>query len=107
MPLAHVKISTERQGANAIYNADWLPIDVHFDQSVSANGDFLEKPEGATHLQLQTISAAIRYTVDESVASVTHGFQLAQGVISTIPCPLDGISVFREGATTIQGQWIR
>lgn len=107
MPLSGIKISKERQEAKAVYYAEVYPIDAHFDQMVAENGDFLSKPEGATHLELQSINTAIRYTVDESPATITHGFQLAQGSIVPIPCPLGGISVFREGVTEIQGQWFR
>lgn len=107
MPLANVKISRERQEAKSVYYAEVLSIDAHISQAVSANGDWLPKPEGATHLQLQTISAAIRYTIDESEAAITHGFQLGTGAISSIPCPLRGISIFREDITFIQGQWFR
>lgn len=107
MPLSNVKISKERQEAKSIYSAEWLSIDDHFDQDVSVEGDSLPKPEGATHLQLQSISAAIRYTIDESPATITHGFQLGRNVIGTIPCPLRHINIFREAVTRIQGQWIR
>lgn len=107
MPLANVKISPEREDAKSIYYAEWLAIGLHFTQSVSATGDWLIKPEGATHLMLQSIDANIRYTIDESRATLTHGFQLAQGAISPISCPLRGISVFREGVTAIQGQWVK
>ncbi len=107
MPLTNVKISQERQDAKSVYYAEVYPIDAHIDQDVAEEGDFLPKPKGATHLELQTISAAIRYTIDESPATITHGFRLAIGSIVPIPCGLDGINVFREGVTKIQGQWFR
>lgn len=68
----------------------------------------LTKPlEEASHVQLQAESQAICYRIDGNPATVTVGFTLAAGAITTIPCPNASISVFPMAAgAVIQFQWV-
>ena len=108
------KISPERETARATYPAELRTVGAHIALTVSAGGDFILKPIGvnvsevATHIQMQALNQNIRYTIDESQASATHGFQLIAGAISLIPVPNKGISVFEEAAgAIIQYQFVR
>ncbi len=75
---------------------------------VEATERTIVKPATATHLQLQTIAQNIRYTIDDSEATATHGFQLSAGAISTIPVPGSSIRIFREGSgANLQYQWLK
>lgn len=101
-------LTRERTDAIATYPANLEIVGSHTRLDVAIGGDWIAKPANATHLQMQALTQNIRYTIDESLATATHGFQLAAGSISTVPCPLDGISVFEEAAgAIIQYQWVR
>lgn len=101
-------ISREREQAWATYAAELLTVGEHTRLDVAVGGDNIAKPATATHIQLQTLTQNIRYTIDDSQATATHGFQLAAGSISLIPCPNLGISVFEESVgAIIQFQWVR
>ena len=100
--------------AKAIYPAELRTVGSHTRLDVAIGGDWIAKPAGvnvseqATHIQMQALTQNIRYTIDESVATATHGFQLAAGEISLIPVPNSGISVFEEAAGAIvQYQFVR
>ena len=57
---------------------------------------------------MQALTQNIRYTIDNSLASATHGFQLASGAISLVPVPGSGVSIFEEVAGAIvQYQFVR
>ncbi len=106
--------SIERQGASATYPAELQTVGAHTRLDVSVTGDFILKPdppisgELATHIQMQALTQNIRYTIDNSEATATHGFQLAAGSISLVPVPNNGISVFEEIAgAIIQYQFVR
>lgn len=108
------KISPERETASATYPAELRTVGAHTTDTLSAADVWLAKPAGAnvseqaTHIQLQAIGQNIRYTIDTSKATPTHGFQLLAGAISLIPVPNDGISVCPEVAgAIIQYQWVR
>ena len=108
------KISPEREIARATYPAELRTVGSHTVLSVAADGDFIKKPAGinvseqATHIKMQVLVRNIRYTIDDSQASLTHGFLLAAGAISLIPVPNNGISVFEEiGGAVIQYQFVR
>jgi hypothetical protein len=108
------KISPEREIAKATYPAELRTVEAHTRLDVSVSGDFILKPAGvnvsevATHIQMQALEQNIRYTIDESQATATHGFQLAAGAISLIPVPNSGVSVFEEAAGAIvQYQFVR
>ncbi len=106
-------ISRERTDARATFPADLQTVGAHTRLDVAIGGDFIAKPlDGitptATHLQMQVLTQNIRYTIDGSQATATHGFQLAAGTISLVPSPNSGISVFEEIAgAIIQHQWVR
>ena len=109
-----VKISPEREIAQATYPAELRTVGAHTVLNVAIGGDFIAKPEGvnisevATHIQIQALTQNIRYTIDDSEASATHGFQLASGAISLVPVPNNGVSVFEEVAGAIvQYQFVR
>ena len=107
-------VSPEREVAQAIYPAELRTVGNHTVLDVAIGGDWIAKPAGvnvseqATHIQMQALAQNIRYAIDGSQASATHGFQLAAGAISLIPVPNGGISVFEETAgATIQYQFVR
>jgi hypothetical protein len=107
-------ISPEREVAQATYPAELRTVGSHTRLDVAITGDFISKPSGinvseiATHIQMQALTQNIRYTIDDSQASATHGFQLAAGAISLIPVPNNGVSVFEEVAgAIIQYQFVR
>lgn len=106
-------ISRERTDAIATYPADLQTVGAHTRLDVAIGGDFIIKPldditPNATHLQMQALTQNIRYTIDGSQATITHGFQLAAGAISLVPVPNLGVSVFEEAAGAIvQYQWVR
>jgi hypothetical protein len=99
--------SPEREDAQATYPAELRTVGNHTRLDVDPGGNWIPKPAPgpgnlqATHFQLQALGQNIRYTIDESQATATHGFQLAAGAISLIPVPNDGISVFEEAAGAI------
>jgi hypothetical protein len=106
--------SPERETASATYPAELRTVGAHTRLDVSPTGDWIEKPSPgpgnlqATHIEMQALTQNIRYTIDESQATATHGFQLAAGSISLIPVPNDGVSVFEETAgAIIQYQFVR
>jgi hypothetical protein len=108
------QISPEREVAQATYPAELRTVGSHTVLDVDPAGDWIAKPAGvnvseqATHIQMQALTQNIRYTIDESQATATHGFQLAAGAISLVPVPNNGISVFEEVAgATIQYQFVR
>ncbi|MHC4214106.1 MAG: hypothetical protein ACYSWP_12105 [Planctomycetota bacterium] len=108
------QISPERETAQATYPAELRTVGDHTVLTLAAGGDWIAKPAGvnvseqATHIQMQALVQNVRYTIDESVASATHGFQLAAGAISLVPVPNGGISVFPETAGAIvQYQFVR
>ncbi len=108
------KISPEREMAQATYPAELRTVGSHTVLDVAPGGDFIAKPAGvnvsevATHIQMQSLTQNIRYTIDDSLASATRGFQLAAGAISLVPVPNNGISVFEEVAgAIIQFQFVR
>ena len=108
------KISPEREIAQATYPAELRTVGAHTVLDVTIGGDFILKPAGvnvsevATHIQMQALTQNIRYTIDESQASATHGFQLAAGAISLVPVPNSGVSVFEETpGAIIQYQFVR
>ena len=101
-------ISRERETATATYAAELVTIGDHTRLDVAAAGDWIAKPAGATHLRMQALTQNIRYTIDNSQASATHGFQLASGTLVLVPVPNNGISIFEEAAGAIvQYQWVR
>ena len=106
-------LSRERTDASPTFPAELQTVGSHTRLDVAAGGDFITKPLNgvtptATHLQMQALTQNIRYTIDNSEATITHGFQLVAGTISLVPVPNRGISVFEEivGAI-IQYQWVR
>jgi len=108
------QISPEREVAQATYPAELRTVGNHTRLDVDSGGDWIAKPAGvnvseqATHIQIQALTQNIRYTIDGSLATATHGFQLAAGSISLIPVPNDGISVYEEAAGAIvQYQFVR
>lgn len=108
------KISPEREVAKATYPAELRTVGNHTRLNVDPTGNWITKPAGvnvseqATHIQLQALTQNIRYTIDGSQATATHGFQLAAGTISLIPVPNGGVSVFEETAGAIvQYQFVR
>lgn len=108
------KISPEREIAQATYPAELRTVGIHTALTLAASGNFITKPGGvnvseqATHIQMQALEQNIRYTIDTSQATATHGFRLAAGAISLIPVPNNGISVFPETTgAIIQYQWVR
>ena len=66
------------------------------------------KPAGAAAILVQTITQNVRFTLDGSTPTTTHGFQLATGNIPiTIPVPGASIKVIEEAATAVlQYQWV-
>ena len=105
MPLSNV-----RETAKAVYNAEWLTVGNHTNGAVAdgVTGQWLAKPEGATHLRIQPLTQAIRYRLDGAQATPTTGFQVAAGTEVTIPCPNLGISIAEVAAgATIEYQWLR
>lgn len=108
------QISPEREIAQATYPAELRTVGAHTALTLSAGGNWLDKPAGvnvseqATHIQLQALAQNIRYTIDGSQATATHGFRLAAGTISLVPIPNGGISLFPETAGAIaQYQFVR
>jgi hypothetical protein len=108
------QISPEREVAQATYPAELRTVGSHTVLNIDPGGDWIAKPVGvnvseqATHIQLQALTQNIRYTIDGSQATATHGFQLAAGSISLIPVPNGGVSVFEEAAgAIIQYQFVR
>jgi len=100
--------SREREHAKPTYPAEFQTVGKHTRLDVDVNGDWLAKPQYATHIQIQALTQNIRYTIDTSQATVTHGFQLAAGAIALVPCPNNGVSVYEEVAGAIlQFQWVR
>ncbi len=109
------RISPERETAQATYPAELRTVGAHTRLDVAIGGDFIKKLAGinvseqATHIVMQALVQNIRYTIDDSQASDTHGFQLAAGAItSPVPVPNNGVSVFEEVAgAVIQYQFVR
>ena len=106
--------SVERQNASAIYPAELRTVGDHTRLDVDPAGDWIAKPTPtasdaqATHIQMQALTQNIRYTIDNSQATATHGFQLAVGDITLAPVPNNGVSVFEEAAgAIIQYQFMR
>ncbi len=100
--------SIERQDAQATYPAELQTVGNHARLDVAVSGDFIERPALATHIQMQALTQNIRYTIDNSEATATHGFQLAVGGISLVPVPNNGISVFEEvSGAIVQYQFVR
>jgi hypothetical protein len=109
--------SPERETAQATYPAELRTVGAHINMDLDAppNNHWLAKPKPgpgnlqATHLKLQALDQNVRYTIDESDATTTHGFQLTAGADSSpIPVPNEGVSVAGEAAgANIQGQWLR
>jgi len=105
--------SEVRLQAKPIYSAEWLTVGNHAVLDVSPSGNWLARPtdiymQMATHIKVQALSQNIRYTIDETQASATVGFQLTAGSETLLPCPNDSISVFEEQAgAIIQYQWLR
>lgn len=103
-----MSISREREAAIATYTADWQTIGSHVSTSVPDDGMWLARPETATHLQIQALAQNVRYTVDNSQATASFGFQLAAGDIATVPVPGLGVSVHGEASgATLEYQWLR
>lgn len=103
-------LSSVRETARAVYNAEYLTVGSHTSEAVAdgATGQWLAKPEGATHLRIQPLSQAIRYRLDGGQATPSTGFQVAAGTEVTIPCPNLGISIAEVAAgATIEYQWLR
>lgn len=85
-------------------------VGLHVDSPLEGTSDTtLSRPAGATHLQLQAFVQNVRYTLDESEATLTHGFQLIPGSVSTIPSPSSSIRLFPEATPggKINYQWIK
>lgn len=108
------KISPERETSQATYPAELRTVGLHTSLTIAVSGSWIAKPGGvnvseqATHVQMQAFNQNVRYTIDESQASATHGFRLATGAISLIPVPNGGISVFPEVAgAEVQYQFVR
>jgi hypothetical protein len=108
------KISPEREVARATYPAELRTVGLHTALTLAAAGNFIVKPAGvnvseqATHIQMQALTQNVRYTIDGSPATATHGFRLASGAISLIPVPNGGISVFPETlGAEVQYQFVR
>lgn len=108
------KISPEREIAQATYPAELRTVGAHTALTVAAGGNWIAKPAGvnvseqATHIQIQALTQNIRYTIDGSQATATHGFRLAAGSISLVPVPNGGISVFPETlGAIVQYQFVR
>lgn len=108
------RTSPEREDATASYPAELRTVGLHASLVLSAAGNWLVKPGGvnvseqATHVQMQAFDQNVRYTIDGSQATATHGFRLAAASISLIPVPNGGISVFPETVgATIQYQFVR
>lgn len=106
-------IPKSREISKLTLDAPWLTVGNHTRLDVAPNGDWLAKPvltdsnTEATHLQLQALTQNIRYTIDNSQASATHGFQLAAGAIVTVPVPNSGVSIFEETTgAVVQYQWL-
>lgn len=100
-------ISQTRDTALATYSAEWLTIGAHIQLDVSPDGDFIEKPDKATHLKIQVLIQNIRYLIDGKQALVSFGFQLAAGAETTLPVPNLGVSVFEEApGAIIEYQWL-
>ena len=109
-----IQLSTERETAQATYPAELQTVGSHTRLDVDPAGDWIAKPVvtagnlQATHIQMQTLTQNIRYTIDNSQATATHGFQLSAGTIALIPVPNNGISIFEETAGAIvQYQFVR
>lgn len=101
-------LSKQREVAIPTYPADLQTVGAHTRLDVAIGGDFITKPDDATHIQMQALTQNLRYTIDDSVATITHGFQLAAGAISLVPVPGLGVSVFEEAAGAIvQYQFVR
>lgn len=77
--------------------------------TVPDTGLVITKPATATHIQFQAFVQNIRYTIDDSAASATKGFQLIPVTISTIPIPNSTLNIFPEATpgSTIQYQWVK
>jgi hypothetical protein len=106
--------SPEREAAHATYPAELRTVGNHTRLDLSVGSNWVAKlapgPGNlqATHIQLQALTQNIRYTIDGSEATATHGFQLAAGATSLIPVPNLGISIAEELAGAIvQYQWVR
>jgi hypothetical protein len=103
-------VSMERSQAKAIYNAEWLTVGSHTNGAVAdgVTGQWLAKPDTATHLRIQPLSQDIRYRLDGGQATPTTGFQIVAGTEVTLPCPNGGISIAEVAAgATIEYQWLR
>lgn len=107
-------ISPEREIAHSTYPAELRTVGAHVSLNISANGDFILKPDGinvsevATHIQMQALNQNVRYTIDDSQATATHGFRLSAGLVSLVPVPNNGISVIGESnGAVVQYQFTR
>lgn len=102
-------LSRQREIAIPTYPADLQTVGDHTRLDVAIGGDFITKPDSATYIQMQALTQNIRYTQDVSLATITHGFQLAAAAIPIlISVPNNGISIFEEAAGAIvQYQFFR
>jgi hypothetical protein len=99
--------------AKFIRAAPYLTIGDHTSLDLDPGGNWIVKPNPydtglePTHIQMQAFNQNVRYTIDNSHASATHGFQLPAGAITTVPVPNRGISLFEEATgAIIQYQWL-
>lgn len=104
-------VPAERAIARATYTAPWLTVGEHTRLDVAVGGDFISKLTSsgltATHIKIQALTQNVRYTIDSSQATATHGFQLAAGSEATLPVPNNGISLFEESpGAIVQFQWL-
>lgn len=107
-------IPRARSAAQATIEAPYLTVGSHTRLDVDPGGDWIAKPNPndsglePTHLQMQAIGENVRYTLDASQATATHGFRLTAAAAAVIvPVPNGGVSVFEEASGAIvQYQWL-
>ena len=86
----------ERQTARAMYPADLQTVGDHVRLDISPGGDWIARPDTATHIKIQALTQNIRYRIDNETATATTGFQLVAGADALVPVPNLGISIFEE-----------
>ena len=88
--------------------AAYAPVGDHTSDDDLGAALLLEKPAGASQIILQALDQNIRFTLDGSDPTATHGFQLAAGSAPVvIAVPGAGIKVIQEAAgAKLQRQWV-
>ena len=97
-------------------NSDGNPVDfslavvgAHSSTLDVSTAKTISKPAGATGILIQAITKSVRFTLDGSTPTVSHGFQIAADAAPVvIPVPGAAIKVIEVAATAVlQYQWTR